>query len=522
MMKNEASISGNISQNKYDSDVTTTEKILIPNPLNEEEKKLINKYRSGFGAAGLKLHLFWGTNDAHQKLENHVDYFLDKVGYSKYHLKLIFINSIIFFVVGCEFVITNIMLSTIGKEWNLPTNQISLLGSSIFIGVFITSVIAGYINNNYGRKVPSVIGCICISIASILCGFAQTVWQLVLIKTFIGMGIGIIIPGLTSLMTESIPKTNRSLVLNAVWGLYPLGIIYICYVGIHSVHRNIFDWRTTCIINSLSTLPMVLLSLYVKESPRYLLLNLHFEDGYKVLNLIGQSNGISLSEEDKEKIKLESIERHNSNEKSNFSSYFEGDLKIISIFLIILWYSSSLISFGLLYVLPKHFENLTKKDKADSFKNMMAAIYILFLCPFIRGYISELKCLGRKNTLALGFLGSFVCSVFCFINENNLSFFSGTLNFFINISLGIVSVYTSEVYSTKLRSGSLGVGNAFTRLGGITAPFICEFMDRYLAKGSFYLFAVCSIFSALISCLLPIETRGIVLDGHIKKSVKSI
>jgi hypothetical protein len=32
---------------------------------------------------------------------------------------------------------------------------------------------------------------------------------------------------------------------------------------------------------------------------------------------------------------------------------------------------------------------------------MMSSLYILALCPFIRGMISELEFLGRKKTLAL-------------------------------------------------------------------------------------------------------------------------
>jgi putative MFS transporter len=330
------------------------------------------------------------------------------------------------------------------------------------------------------------------------------------------MGIGIMIPALTSLMTECIPKYYRSFILNLVWCLYPLGIIYICYICIHYVHRNIFDWRTSCLINSFSSIPVVFISLYLKESPRYLLLKGRNEEAFKILNLIGKSKDISLSEGEKQRI----IEQYylftkvnNNSMCSGFGGYFKGEYFIISTYLIFLWYSSSLVSYGLLNVLPKHFENMTKKDKADSLKNMMAAMYILALCPFFRGFISELTFLGRKNTLAFGFLGSFICSCFCIIDENNLSLFSGCLNFFINISLGIVTVYTSEVYPTHLRSGALGFGNAFTRLGGITAPFICQLFELHLEKGSFYLFGITSLISILLSSLLPFETLGMALDS---------
>ena len=110
----------------------------------------------------------------------------------------------------------------------------------------------------------------------------------------------------------------------------------------------------------------------------------------------------------------------------------------------------------------------------------------------------------------------------CTFNESKLSLFSGTLNFFINISLGLVSVYTSEVYPTHLRSGALGIGNAFTRLGGITAPFICEYMDRHYDKGSFKFFAVIGLLSVFLSFGLSRETRGRELDHNYKSNINKM
>jgi putative MFS transporter len=482
--------------------------------LEDDKKQLLKKNR--------KSSLFCIPEEKPEKDENVIDLYLDKIGYTSYHYNLIFILSLMYFSMSGEFFIINILLSTLQKEWNLSNSKISLLGSATFFGIFITSLLAGWINNKYGRKLPSILGCICISIFSILSCFSQSIWHMFWAKVMIGIGIGIMIPGTTSLLTESIPKQNRSFTLNAVWGLYPIGMIYICYVAINYIHKNVLLWRSVCLINSLSSVIVVFLSFYLKESPRYLILKGQFSQGFRILNLMGKPKDIFLSYEQENKIQVQTGISQKKNENSFLGAYFEDDFKIITPFLIFLWYSSSLISYGLLYVMPKHFENLTKKDKADSLKSMMSSLYILALCPFLRGMISELEFLGRKKTLALGFLGAFFLSICCTYNENKLSFFSGTLNFFINISLGLVSVYTSEVYPTHLRSGALGIGNAFTRLGGITAPFICEYMDKHIDKGSFKFFAVIGLLSMFLSCGLSRETRGRELDHNYKSNINKI
>jgi MFS family permease len=438
--------------------------------------------------------------------ENPIDIFLEEVDYTSFHYNTIFIISMMYFFVGSEFIKMNIMLSTLQPEWSLKNSDLSLMGSSIFLGVAITSIIAGPVNNAYGRKNPSIIGCITLSIFSISSGFSNSFHQLFIINTFVGMSIGIIIPGTTSLLAECIPKKNRSLTLNSVWGLYPLGIIYTCYIAINYIKRNTLDWRTLCFVNSLTSILIVFLSFYLKESPRYLIVEKKYDQAFDLLNLIGKQNNKKLSSDLEERIKKYN-EKCSPTKSDSISAYFEGDFKLITPCLIFLWYSTSIISYGLLYIMPKYFDNLTKKDKSDSLKNLIVSMYILFFCPYLRGYISEIKFLGRKYSLAIGFLGAVLFSFLCVIDESNLSFYAGSLNFFINISLGLISVYTAEVYCTNLRSGALGIGNMFTRIGGLTAPFICDFLEKFLAKGSFHLFILIG-FVSIILCFVLRETRG--------------
>jgi len=341
---------------------------------------------------------------------NYIDDFIDKAGYTKYHFHMFFINAIVFFMIGSEFVITNLLLSTLKKEWDLSNDQVISLSSAIFIGILVTSILSGNINSNYGRKIPTIVGCFILCIFSASTAFISNFWILLLVKICVGIGIGIIIPSYTSLVTECIPNTNRSLVLNAVWGLYPLGMIYVCYIGIHFIKRNIFDWRTTCLINSFTGIPIIYFVLFLDESPRYLFLKVtsHTGDissendiseisennelikrGFFILNKLGKSANKTLTNQDKknilwqlrqeksrnnsmyekslqitvEKRKSMDIEESGMNKsiknkgsnKFSFALFFNEENKFISIYLIFLGFLISLISFGLLVVLPKHY-----------------------------------------------------------------------------------------------------------------------------------------------------------------------
>ena len=149
-----------------------------------------------------------------------IDEFLDKNGYTFYHYKLIFYASLFFFIDGSEKIVINIMLSTIKEEWKLSTIQRSFLSSSIFLGFFFGSLISGFINNNHGRVFPIKICIFIVFISSLISSTSPNLIFLFILRSLIGLCMGIIIPSIQTLVVESIPNKNRGFVLNFIWVLF--------------------------------------------------------------------------------------------------------------------------------------------------------------------------------------------------------------------------------------------------------------------------------------------------------------
>jgi MFS family permease len=183
-----------------------------------------------------------------------------------------------------------------------------------------------------------------------------------------------------------------------------------------------------------------------------------------------------------------------------------------SLLLSFIWFSTSFVSFGLLYSLPKLFEKVANNNKQDSMRRMLMTMILVSPSAILRGFIADLEFLGRRNTLALGFFGAFFNSMICYFTSSNLSLFSGLLKFSIHVSSGIVSVYTSELYPTEIRSLALGFGTSLTRLGAFMSSYACELFDNISPKGSFLLFGIISFFSMVFSFSLKYETLGKPLD----------
>jgi putative MFS transporter len=264
-------------------------------------------------------------------------------------------------------------------------------------------------------------------------------------------------------------------------------------------------------VNSINSLIVVILSFFLDESPRYLLLKNRSQEAFTIINKISSTRVLSNGEKCQIIIDHTNIGEIKNN--FNYMGFFKMKYLKITVILGLLWYITSVISYGLLYILPKLFDTLDKKNKHESLKHMIITMTILFPCPIFRGLISEVKSIGRKYGMIFGYFGSVISIIFCIVFKENLFIYSGLLKFFINTSIGIVSVYTSEVYPTHLRSLALGFGNGLTRIGGITTPFLCEIMDGYINKGPFYMFSILSVVGIFTTYLLPYDTIGMQLDN---------
>lgn len=469
-----------------------------------------------------------------------LDNFLNKIGYNKFHYNILFIISLIFFVESCEIMILNIMLTTISNEFLLNTIQRSLLSSSIFLGYFIGSFISGWLTNEIGRVKSIKYSLPFLFICSLLTGFCPNFVLLFTIRIFTGILIGIIAPSCVILLAESIPTKYRSFVMNFAWIFYPIGIIYVCLISIYLLRGQVFQWRRICITSSLSYFPIMTLSLFLDESPRYLILKGKFKELILLLNKIGENNKpkISLTISEIDDLKFTCQENISKNEK--YYCFFKTeDLKKLFInknnekitttksgtttfILLFLNLFTSYIMFGLIFIIPKIFENMTNltylenKSKSESLRQIIIAMFIITPCPIIRGSISELKFVGRKYAMAIGYLLTLICCIICLNVESNLYIYAAILKFMINFSSGILLIYTSEVYKTELRSIALGIMSSLSRLGGFSVPFICEYFDYLIFRGSFYAFAAFSLLSIILCLSLPIETCGRPLDREDK------
>ncbi|XP_041363180.1 organic cation transporter protein-like [Gigantopelta aegis] len=92
--------------------------------------------------------------------------------------------------------------------------------------------------------------------------------------------------------------------------------------------------------------------------------------------------------------------------------------------------------------------------------------------------------------------------------------------FAISASFGALYVYGPEVFPTNLRTAGMGISSAFSRIGGMVAPY-SRILSRRFIWGPGALFGFMCLLAAFLVMFLP-ETKGRELPTTIEEMEKSI
>ena len=453
-----------------------------------------------------------------------IDQLYDKAGYSAYQKLQVFIACLINIVIGVESLLLNLIVVQLEHEWQIRSVHTATLVASFGVGTGIGGYLSGYLADNLGRKkvlLYSLMTMIVFGLASV---YVKDFYVFLVFRVFVSIGVGIVKMIVTSYLVEWIPKKNRSFVMS-ITQVYSVGNIIINLSALLCIENNkLVHWRYLFIgSSSLTILSILLLAVFSQESPKFHLSKMNFEEAFKSLTKIHKH---PLTELEKNIIKAEIAVEESHQIKTSVSVMFTPLFLKASLLLIGIRVFSSLINAGSLYILPillgkLHIKDAQPNDKsADHTFNQYDAIFGYFISnliavpsPMLRGFLSELKILGRKYTLFLSCVLGLIAIILCLIFFDLLSLFSGISRMAFTATTGLLNIYIVEIFPTKIRTLSLGFINSITRIGPVLAPFICSALEGYMIMGSFYFFGVIAFICCVLNLLLPYETRDLDMDN---------
>lgn len=156
-----------------------------------------------------------------------------------------------------------LVLPAVSSDLSLTKAQGGMLGSVMLVAAAAGGVVAGRAADRFGRTRALMLSIALYSVFTFLCGVATTLAHFVVLRVFLGFGMGGVWSSGAALVSESWPSTSRGRALGFMQSGWAIG--YAAAVLVAGAVQPRFGWRAVFFIGILPALFALWIQRRVKE-----------------------------------------------------------------------------------------------------------------------------------------------------------------------------------------------------------------------------------------------------------------
>lgn len=365
------------------------------------------------------------------------------------------------------------LLTALKEDWGLTASQLGWIGSVNSIGMAVGAFVFGIMADRKGRKPVFIFTLLLFSLGCGLTALASSLMVVLVLRFFIGMGLGGELPVASTLVSESIETHERGRIVVLLESFWAVGWLIAALIAYFIIPD--YGWRMAML---LSALPAVY-ALYLRS-------------------------------------KLpESVSPHTSQKKTRLSIrqsmalIWSPQYRRSTLMLWILWFCVVFSYYGIFLWLPS-----VAMLKGFSLIKSFQYVLIMTLAQ-LPGYFTAawlIERYGRKFVLVTYLAGTAISAYYFSVADSTatLLIFGMLLSFFNLGAWGALYAYTPEQYPDGIRTTGAGTATAIGRIGGILGPLMVGYLVQYQFEISsiFLIFSFSIVIGILAVMLLGQETKN--------------
>jgi len=344
--------------------------------------------------------------------------------------------------------------SPLNPAGEVPVAYLPLSGIA---GTVLGSFLWGWLGDRIGRR-ASILFAGIIFIGTSICGsMPGYVWNFVMCF-IMGLGVGGMLPITYALLAEVIPARHRGWLMVVIGG--DIAGAYIITSWLASELVPIFSWRILWLLGAPTGVLLILLNRWIPESPRYLLASGREDEARAVMDRYGAIVVDELSELEVEK-----------DVKSQWMQLFRPPLLSQTLAIVLLGIGVGLVLFGFNLWIPSNLRALGFAEvTADRILRDSALIGLPFtlLIAWMYGFWSSKKTIVLLTTLTAAAMFGFSIAGDAVVTNRLLLYTLLVIPIWgINSVTAVLSVYSAEIYPTRVRSRGTGLAAGASKAGGV-------------------------------------------------------
>jgi putative MFS transporter len=438
---------------------------------------------------------------------------LDRIPTGRFHVRLASYAGTGTFFDGFDAISLAVILPLIVAAFGISFADAGMIISAGYAGQFVGAIAIGFVADRYGRKKAFIICLAVFGLLSLACAFATSATSLLVFRLLQGIGLGAEVPVAATLMNEYLGRKSRGRISMLYQSTFTWGLFFAPLVALAATEMLGPDlgWRVLLGLGAIPVAVAVAAWFYMPESARWL--------AHK-----GRADQATAYVEAMER---EATDRGHvlaapvaiaAPQRTTFRplEMFAGKYGRRTLVLAVAWFFGYFVVYGYAVWLPSMYVAIGGLAPTQSLKLTILLGVVQLAVVYASAWAIER--VGRKPLLSFGFatasVGALLGLVFTGVMHETawpFLFSSGAIIAIgISIPAGVLYLYTSELYPTRMRGFATSSASSLNRLASIVSPFAIGFMIERSngAPMIFGTFVAASLIALVVMAIGGVETRG--------------
>jgi MFS family permease len=413
---------------------------------------------------------------------------LDRLPWSTWHARIIFALGTSWLLDGLEVTLVGSLVGILESPsgLRLTDQQVTGAATTYLAGAVLGALLFGYLTDRLGRRKLFLVTLATYSLATVASAFSWNILSFSIFRFFTGLGIGGEYAAINSAVDELIPGKLRGTVDLIVNGTFWLGATGGALAARFLLSGHLpqnTGWRYAFGIGGTLGIVVLVLRLYVPESPRWLMLRGHEDDAGHVVGdiekKVGNGNPDSLAAPKGEKLKIQ-IRDHtplkdifrNMAGENRMRSFLGLVLMVSQAF----FFNAVFFSYGLMV---KKFFHVSDRELP---MHLLPFAVASFLGPLTLGRLFDkvgrkpmiTACYGISGLMLAGVVFPFAHGI---IGARGLAICFSIIFFIASSAASAAYLTVSEIFPLEIRAFAIAIFYSLgTLIGGVGAPLLFGFL----------------------------------------------
>lgn len=443
---------------------------------------------------------------------------LDALPFTRKHRKVLTGSGIGWALDAMDVGLISFIIAALIQQWGITSGEAGLIASVGFVGMAIGASFGGLLADKFGRRQVFALTLLIYGLATGASALAGGIVILIVLRFFVGLGLGAELPVASTYVSEFAPARIRGRIIVILEAFWAVGWTASALIGYYVVPASEHGWRWAFALGAVPAVWALVVRWALPESPRWLgglgrtaeaeRIVAEFETAAGEVapgsaGQVGPANPAAAQPvADAAPIAV-----------SRIAALFSRELRGRTLAIWAIWFCVNFAYYGAFIWIPS-----ILVDAGFSLVRSFGFTLIITLAQ-LPGYAVAawlIEVWGRRATLSVFLIGSAGSAlVFGNVHSEGAIIAAGMALSFFNLGAwGALYAVTPEIYPTSLRGTGAGWAAGFGRIASIIAPLAVPVMLAAGGSGlTFAIFAVFFFIAAAASWAL-VDLRGQALDDR--------